>query len=175
MKHIKILVFHCVIIYCFGQTSGYTIDLAEAHKDIESLRKYFNSIDHKDAGENIVFRKFLDIWKEEGEKKLLLSQIVPMYLKMFDNIKNIELQKNINNIKMMLHTSNDDLLKQSDQKLKDLSELKKIQMTDSTTQHIAIKELFQILQEISKLEKLKNHSDKKTKRSDRRKRRGSQN
>ncbi|XP_002938555.1 interferon gamma [Xenopus tropicalis] len=154
-----------VIIYWVGHIHGSSVNIREASTATEELRKHFNKINQDDDDSTgLIFLKLFDSWKEEGEKKILLSQIVPVYLKMLDAIPKIpELQASIKNLKMMLHTSFEDLLKQSDQKLRGLHELKKIQVGDVKTQHAAIKELFMILRELSVMEQPKNHVVKKRK------------
>ncbi|KAM8973177.1 interferon gamma [Pelodytes ibericus] len=175
MKYSTVLLFPIVVLNYFGQITGFSIDLRAAHKNIEGLRKYYNALDHDDNGDGVIFTPLLESWKEEGEKELLLSQIVPMYLKMLDSIKIANLQDDIKSIKNMLYVPNDELLKKSDQKLKGLNELKKIKMTDLKIQHTAIKELFPVLQAVSILEKSKHSTNKKQKREFQRRRRGSQN
>ncbi|OCT88904.1 interferon gamma [Xenopus laevis] len=160
------LLCFCVILYWVGHVSGYSVNLKDASTATEELRKYFNSIDHEDKNNGLVFKKFFDSWKEEGEEKIVLSQIVPVYLKILDSIskmKNEKLQMSIKNLKMMLNTLYDDLLKKMDQKLRGLNDLKTIQVGDVTTQHSAIKELFMVLRELSIMEKTKNHAIKKQK------------
>ncbi|XP_053319645.1 interferon gamma [Spea bombifrons] len=174
MKHSVLLLLPCIVSYCIGQINGYSIDLKEAHDSTERLREYFNSMDQDDKEYGVVFLELLNTWKEEGEKKLLLSQIVPMYLKMLESIKTTELQDVIKSIRNMLRGPNE-LLKQSEKKLKSLHELKTVKLTDTKVQHAAIKELFFVLRELSHLEKPQNVVPKKMKRTSLRRRRGSQN
>ncbi|XP_075061435.1 interferon gamma [Mixophyes fleayi] len=170
MKYVKMFLLHCTILCYLGQINGYNIDLPKASKDIDSLRKYLNSKDSTNTEHKVLFLKLLDSWKEEGEKKLLLSQIVPMYLKMFDSMKITELKDSITNLTQMLRSSYEDVMKQSDQKMKGLNELKKIQMSDATNQRAAIKELFHVLQGVHDLSQ---RSEKtKCKRENTRRRRG---
>ncbi|OCT87490.1 interferon gamma [Xenopus laevis] len=163
-----------VIIYFVGHISGFSVNLKDASIATEEMRKHFKSIDHEGDNNGLVFQKFFDSWKEEGEKKILLSQIVPVYLKIIDaiskmNLKNEELQPSIRNLKMMLNTIYDDLLKQTDLKLRGLNGLKTIQVEDVKTQHAAIKELFMVLRELSVMEDTKNQEVKKQKRDFQRK------
>ncbi|XP_053575195.1 interferon gamma [Bombina bombina] len=138
-------------------------------------RKCANNINREETYGGPIFLRYLESWKEAGEKKIILSQIVPMYLKMFESLKITELNNSIDNIKEVLHYTNNNFLKQSDQKLKELNELKKIQMTDSKIRHKALKELFQVLQEIRCVKNPTSCAKSiKRKRNNQRKRRGSQ-
>ncbi|XP_056425355.1 interferon gamma isoform X2 [Hyla sarda] len=127
--------------------------------------------DPSDIEENEMFSELLDDWKEEGEKKLLLSQIIPMYLKMLGSIKSTEVKDSITNLTQMLHTSHKDYLEKTEQKVKRLNELKKVPITDIKVQRAAIKELLRVLRDASSLGGQKSNS-KKCKRENVRRRRG---
>ncbi|XP_063786559.1 interferon gamma-like [Pseudophryne corroboree] len=175
IKYFKMFLLYCTILCYIRQVNGYNIDLMTARKDIENLRKYLvsmnkNTKDSSDTDDTVLFSKLLDSWTEDGEKKLLLSQIVPMYLKMLDSMKSTELKDSITNLTQMLNSSYDDFMKQSDQKLKGLNEVKKIQLSDIKNQRAAIKELLRILRDISIMSQRKEKP--KCKRENTRRRRG---
>ncbi|XP_075711122.1 interferon gamma [Rhinoderma darwinii] len=172
MRYFKIFLLHCVVLCYIGQINGYNIDLKIARNDIENLRTYLMSKDTGDTEDSEIFSKMLDDWKEEGEKKLLLSQIVPMYLKMLDSMKAAEVKDSITNLTQMLHTSNKDILEKTDQKVKRLIDLKKMQVSDIKIQHAAIKELLRVLRDVSTLQSPQKPGSKKCKRENIRRRRG---
>ncbi|XP_077117193.1 interferon gamma [Ranitomeya variabilis] len=172
MKYFKIFLLLWAIICYIGQINGYNIDLKVAHNDIENLRRYLNTKDTSDTEVSEVFSKLLDDWKEESEKKLLLSQIVPMYLKMLESIKSTEVKDSITNLTQMLHTSNKDYLEKTDQKMKRLNEVKQMQMSDIKIQRAAVKELLRVLRDVSSLQGQQKQDFKKCKRENVRRRRG---
>ncbi|XP_066445967.1 interferon gamma [Eleutherodactylus coqui] len=170
MKYFKIVLLHCAVLCYIGQINGYNIDLKIARNDIENLKKYLKSKDTNDTEDNDIFSKILDDWKEEGEKKLLLSQIVPMYLKMLESMKGAEVKDSITNLTQMLHTSHTDYLEKTEQKVKSLNELKKMQISDIKIQRAAIKELLRVLRDVSTLQAPQKSN--KCKRENVRRRRG---
>ncbi|KAM4037664.1 interferon gamma [Anomaloglossus baeobatrachus] len=172
MKYFKIFLLLDAILCYIGQINGYNIDIKIAKNDIDHLDKYLNSKDPSDTEESDVFSKLLDDWKEESEKKLLLSQIVPMYLKMLESMKSTEVKDSITNLTQMLHTSNKDYLEKSSQKMKRLSELKHMQTSDIKTQRAAIKVLLRVLRDVSTFEMQQKQGFKKCKRENVRRRRG---
>ncbi|XP_044136397.1 interferon gamma-like [Bufo gargarizans] len=174
MTYFKIFLLHCAVLCYIGQINGYNINLKIARDDIEKLRKYLqqNLKDTNDTEDTDIFSKLLDDWKEEGEKKLLLSQIVPMYLKMLDSMKASEVNDSITNLTQMLYTSNKDYLEKTDQKMKRLNELKKLQMSDIKIQRAAIKELLRVLRDVSTLQGEQKPGSNKCKRENIRRRRG---
>ncbi|XP_040265521.1 interferon gamma-like [Bufo bufo] len=178
MTYFKIFLLHCAVLCYIGQINGYNINLKIARDDIEKLRKYLqqnskDTNDTNDTEDTAIFSKLLDDWKEESEKKLLLSQIVPMYLKMLDSMKvNGEVNDSITNLTQMLYTSNKDYLEKTDQKMKRLNELKKVQMSDIKIQRAAIKELLRVLRDVSTLQGEQKPSSNKCKRENIRRRRG---
>ncbi|XP_073506794.1 interferon gamma [Phyllobates terribilis] len=172
MKYFKIFLLLWAIICYIGQINGYNIDLKVARNDIENLRKYLNAKDTSNTEDSEVFSKLLDDWKEESEKKLLLSQIVPMYLKMLESMKSTEVKDSITNLTQMLHTSNKDYLEKSDQKMKRLNEVKQMQMSDIKIQRAAVKELLRVLRDVSTLQGQQKQDFKKCKRENVRRRRG---
>ncbi|KAG8577960.1 hypothetical protein GDO81_010339 [Engystomops pustulosus] len=149
LKYCKIFLLYCVVLCYLGQINGYNIDLKTARNDIEKLKTYL-----------------------EGEKKLLLSQIVPIYLKMLESMKDSDVKDSITNLKQMLHTSNKDYLEKTDKKIKSLNELKKMQVSDIKFQRVAIKELLRILRDVSTLQDSPKKESKKCKRENVRRKRG---
>ncbi|XP_072006776.1 interferon gamma [Engystomops pustulosus] len=175
LKYCKIFLLYCVVLCYLGQINGYNIDLKTARNDIEKLKTYLKTKDIEDSGDTEnsgVFSNVLDDWKEEGEKKLLLSQIVPIYLKMLESMKDSDVKDSITNLKQMLHTSNKDYLEKTDKKIKSLNELKKMQVSDIKFQRAAIKELLRILRDVSTLQDSPKKESKKCKRENVRRRRG---
>ncbi|XP_069813462.1 interferon gamma [Dendropsophus ebraccatus] len=175
MKYLKLFLLHCAVLCYIGQINGYNIDLKVARNDIENLKTYLKSKDSSNSEDNVNLTKFselLDDWKEEGERKLLLSQIVPMYLKMLESIKSTEVDDSIINLVQMLDTTYKDYLKKSDQKVKRLNELKKVQMSDIKVQRAAIKDLLRVLRDVSNLQDGQKSNSKKCKRENVRRRRG---
>ncbi|CAH2277836.1 interferon gamma [Pelobates cultripes] len=176
MRSSTVFIFHMLFaLYLNGQISGYSVDIPEARQNVQELRDYYKSLHLDDKSDGSIFTSLLESWKGEEEKKLLLSQVVPMYLKMFDSIEVPKLQKSIKILKHMLSVSNEEVLKQSREKLKLLMELSDIKITDTNIQQRAIRELFPVLQAISRLGKNNHYEDTRKRRQElARRRRGSQ-
>ncbi|KAM3926516.1 interferon gamma [Leptodactylus fuscus] len=174
MTYFKIFLLYCAVLCYIGHINGYNIDLRTARNDIEKLRKYLlqNSEDTSDTEDSDFFSKLLDDWKEDGDKKMVLSQIVPMYLKMLESMNSAELKDSITNLIQMLRTSNKDFLEKTDQKVKKLNELKKMQVSDIKIQRAAIKELLRVLRDVSALQVPQKTESKKCKRENVRRKRG---
>uniref|UniRef100_A0A674JPM8 Interferon gamma n=1 Tax=Terrapene triunguis TaxID=2587831 RepID=A0A674JPM8_9SAUR len=94
-----------------------------------------------------IFTERLKSWTEATEKKIILSQIVSMYLKMFDNIGPATSKSHVKNIHNALYTLNDSLT-ESFKKVKDLMELARLPMNDKKIQRKAVNELFPTLQKL---------------------------
>ncbi|XP_029453489.1 interferon gamma [Rhinatrema bivittatum] len=133
---------------------SYSFELSALNKDIASLLKHFPSSDSpKDIGGSI-FMPLLCDWTEEGDRKLLLSQIVSMYLQMFEVelSKNSSMKESIKNITMALNIVRTDALRASSEKLQKLVDLQRLKMSDTRIQHRAIKDLFLVFQELRKMD-----------------------
>nr|XP_033807656.1 interleukin-26 [Geotrypetes seraphini] len=141
----------------------------------------YESSDGADTAENkegTLFIKHLKSWTEESERKLLLSQIVSLYLEMFelDLWKNSSMKGNVENLKMALSLVKKDSLQASSEKIKTLLDLQKLKMNDVQTQQKAIKDLFCILQELKAItSKQPSSACTRRKRNKERKRRGNRN
>ncbi|XP_077329167.1 interferon gamma [Lithobates pipiens] len=176
MRHFKMLLLCSTLLYCIGQVIGRNIDLNKAANDIEKLRKFLNSQDKSNTDDtDQIFAKVLDSFKEEGEKKLLLSQIVPMYMKMLTSIKATEVKDSITNLSQMLYQSNDDYLKPTEDKLKLLMKLKEMLVSDIKVQRSAMKNLLRIYRctyDIFESQHSKESNTQKCKRESIRRKRG---
>ncbi|XP_068128855.1 interferon gamma [Hyperolius riggenbachi] len=170
MCYFKMLLFHFALFCYLGQVISYSIDIQKARNEISKVKDYLNDKDKSETDDTDgMFEKVLVDFKEEPEKKFLLSQVVPLYMKMLDSINDSVVKDSITDLSQML-VSNEDLLNKSDEKLKALYDLKKLKMTDVKVQRSAIKHLLRILHIFSSLEKKPNHV--KCKREKVRRRRG---
>ncbi|NXG70606.1 IFNG protein, partial [Baryphthengus martii] len=136
----SLFVLSVVMLYfgCFGNK----LDLAQLQNDIDQLKADFNA-SHADVavGGPIFTGKLLN-WTERNEKRIILSQIVSMYLKMLENADNTKAHvRHISEELYTLKNSLPDGLK----KMNDLMDLAKLQMTDLKIQRKAVNELFSVL------------------------------
>ncbi|XP_039364276.1 interferon gamma [Mauremys reevesii] len=131
---------------CFGCFFCQSI-LPKIEEDIEKLKADFNSSQSDVAEGGSIFTERLKSWTEANEKKIILSQIISMYLKMFDNIGPATSKLHVKNIHNALHTLNNSLT-ESFKKVKDLMELAKLPMNDTKIQRKAVNELFPTLQKL---------------------------
>ncbi|NP_001273831.1 interferon gamma precursor [Pelodiscus sinensis] len=129
----------------FGCVFGQSL-LTQIEDDIEKLKADFNSNQSDVADGGSIFTERLKSWTEITEKKIILSQIVSLYLKMFSVVPTNG-KHHIVNINNALHTLNNNLT-DSFKKVKDLMELSQLQMNDSKIQRKAVNELFPTLQKL---------------------------
>ncbi|XP_055986666.1 interferon gamma [Sorex fumeus] len=116
-------------------------------EETEKLKRYFsaNSSDVSDNGP--LFLNILKNWKEESDKKIMQSQIISFYFKLFENFTDNQLvQRSMNIIKEDLF---DMFFNKSQEKLKDFEKLIGIQVNDMKVQQKAINELFNVIKDLS--------------------------
>ncbi|CAM4474555.1 interferon gamma [Caretta caretta] len=131
---------------CFGCFFCQPI-LPKIEEDIEKLKADFNSNQSDVADGGSIFTERLKSWTETTEKKIILSQIISMYLKMFENIGLATSKLHVKNIHNALHTLNNSLT-ESFKKVNDLMELARLPMNDLKIQRKAVNELFPTLQKL---------------------------
>ncbi|XP_078512019.1 interferon gamma [Lissotriton helveticus] len=166
------VIFQCVLIFfCIGCCASYPLNLQTLKADCAALMEHFMSTNPNGANDGAIFQKKLDTWKEKSVKQLFLSLIVDKYLKMFGSLKIGSVQKHIDNIREELSKASKDVLKPEEQLMKDLLDLKSLEMGDIKVQQKAAMELYSIFQEINLL----NNPTIKRKRNKERRRRGSKN
>ncbi|NXL94382.1 IFNG protein, partial [Alectura lathami] len=133
-----------VIMICFGRIESNTI-LARIQDDIDKLKDDFNSSHSDVADGGPIFLEKLKNWTERNEKRIILSQIISMYLKMFENTD--KSKPHIRHISEELCTLKDSL-PDGLKKTKDLMDLANLQMNDSKIQRKAVSEMFSVLQKL---------------------------
>ncbi|XP_045411197.1 interferon gamma [Lemur catta] len=116
-------------------------------KEIENLKEYFNASDPDVADGRTVFTDILKKWKEESDKKIIQSQIVSFYFKLFENHKDNQ------TIKKSMETIKEDLIAKffngSRSKLDDFRQLSELSVNDLQVQRKAINELHKVMTELS--------------------------
>ncbi|KAM4672149.1 interferon gamma [Amazona ochrocephala] len=133
-----------VIMIYFGRFGNSSI-LAHLQNDIDQLKADFNASHSDVADDGPIFTKKLMNWTERNEKRIILSQIVSMYLEMLD--KTDKSKAHIRHISEELYTLRNSL-PDGLKKLEDLKDLAKLQMTDLKIQRKAAHELFSVLQKL---------------------------
>ncbi|XP_004676576.1 PREDICTED: interferon gamma [Condylura cristata] len=132
----------CVIL---GSSTCYCD--TELGKAIENLKEYFNASSSDVADGKPLFLEILKNWKEESDKKIIQSQIMSFYFKLFDNYKDNQIiQRSIDNIKEDMAIK---FFNSSDSKKEDFKTLIKIQVNDMNVQRKAISELFKVISDLS--------------------------
>ncbi|KFZ48536.1 Interferon gamma, partial [Podiceps cristatus] len=139
-----------VLIY-FGRC-GNSINLARLQNDIDQLKTDFNSSNSDVADGGPIFTDKLTNWTERNEKRIILSQIVSMYLEMLNTTDKSKVH--VKRINEELSTLKDDL-RDDAKKMKDLMDLTKLQMNDLKIQRKAVNELFIVLQKLVETSPLK--------------------
>ncbi|NXA23962.1 IFNG protein, partial [Ibidorhyncha struthersii] len=139
----SLFVLSVIMIY-FGRF-GNSLVLAQLQNDIDQLKADFNSSHSDVADGGPIFTDKLINWTEKNEKRIILSQIVSMYLKMLENTDKSKAHiRHISEELYTLKSSLPDGLK----KVKDLMDLEKLQMSDLKIQRKAVNELFSVLQKL---------------------------
>ncbi|NXN55205.1 IFNG protein, partial [Rynchops niger] len=136
-------VLSVVMIY-FGRF-GNSLTLAQLQNDIDKLKADFNSSHSDVADGGPIFIEKLSNWTERNEKRIILSQIVSMYLEMFENTG--KSKAHVRHIAEELYTLKNSLSDGS-KKAKDLMDIAKLQMTDLKIQRKAVNELLSVLQKL---------------------------
>ncbi|KAK4832169.1 hypothetical protein QYF61_020949 [Mycteria americana] len=139
----SLFVLSVIMIY-FGHF-GNSLNLAQLQNDIDQLKADFNSSHSDVADGGPIFTEKLINWTERNEKRIILSQIVSMYLEMLNTTD--KSKAHIRNISEELYTLKNSL-PDGLKKVKDLMDLAKLQMTDLKTQRKAVNELFSVLQKL---------------------------
>ncbi|NXS99394.1 IFNG protein, partial [Jacana jacana] len=136
-------VLSIVMIY-FGRF-GNSLILAQLQNDIDQLKADFNSSHSDVADGGPIFTEKLLKWTERNEKRIILSQIVSVYLKMLE--KTDKSKPHVRHISEELYTLKNDLQDDS-KKVEDIMYLEKLQMSDLKIQRKAVNELFFVLQKL---------------------------
>ncbi|XP_009093317.1 interferon gamma [Serinus canaria] len=133
-----------VIMISFGHVES-RLNLLQLQNDIDKLKADFNSSHSDVADGGPIFTEKLSSWTERNEKRIILSQIISMYLKMLESTD--KSKDHVRNIAEELHTLKANLSDGS-KKIEDLKDLTKLQMSDLKVQRKAVNELFSVLQKL---------------------------
>ncbi|NWR46430.1 IFNG protein, partial [Regulus satrapa] len=133
-----------VIMISFGHVEN-RLNLLQLQNDIDKLKADFNSSHSDVADGGPIFTERLSSWTERNERRIILSQIISMYLKMLENTDRSK--THVRNIAEELHTLKESLSDGS-KKIEDLKDLTKLQMSDLKIQRKAVNELFSVLQKL---------------------------
>uniref|UniRef100_A0A8C3KHH8 Interferon gamma n=1 Tax=Calidris pygmaea TaxID=425635 RepID=A0A8C3KHH8_9CHAR len=136
-------VLSIVMIY-FGRF-GNSLILAQLQNDIDQLKADFNSSHSDVADGGPIFTDKLANWTERNEKRIILSQIVSMYLEMLNNTD--KSKAHVRHISEELYTLKNSIGDGS-KKVEDMMYLAKLQMSDLKIQRKAVNELFNVLHKL---------------------------
>ncbi|NWS75061.1 IFNG protein, partial [Crotophaga sulcirostris] len=139
----RLFVLSVIMIY-FGRFGNSSL-LAQLENDIDQLKADFNSSNSDVADGGPIFTDKLINWTERNEKRIILSQIVSLYLEMLENTD--KSKAHIRHISEELYTLKNSL-PDGLKKMKDLMDLSKLQMSDLKIQRKAAHELFSVLQRL---------------------------
>ncbi|XP_059703870.1 interferon gamma [Haemorhous mexicanus] len=133
-----------VIMISFGHVES-RLNLLQLQNDIDKLKADFNSSHSDVADGGPIFTERLSSWTERNEKRIILSQIISMYLKMLESTD--KSKDHVRNIADELYTLKANLSDGS-KKIEDLKDLTNLQMSDLKVQRKAVNELFSVLQKL---------------------------
>ncbi|XP_004700854.1 interferon gamma [Echinops telfairi] len=132
----------CIILGssgCFGQ--------ATVLREIQNLKEYFNASDADVADGKPLFSDILRNWSHETDRKVIQSQIVSFYLKMFEHFEGNQLiRKSMKTIKEELFVN---FFNSSSTKQEDFLRLIKTPVNDQKVQRKAINELLRVINDLS--------------------------
>ncbi|NXT75139.1 IFNG protein, partial [Zapornia atra] len=139
----SLVVLSIIMIY-FGRF-GNSLNLNQLQNYIDQLKADFNSSHSDVADGGPIFTDKLTNWTERNEKRIILSQIVSLYLEILE--KADKSKEHVRHISEELYTLRNSL---SDgfNKTKDLMDLSKLQMSDLKIQRKAVNELFIVLKKL---------------------------
>ncbi|NXO04116.1 IFNG protein, partial [Rhinopomastus cyanomelas] len=137
--------FFALSVVIFFGDFGNSLNLFRLQNDIDQLKADFNSSHSDVADGGPIFIDKLVKWTERNEKRIILSQIVSMYLQMLETTD--KSKAHVRNINEELYTLQKALAEDS-QKMKDLMDLTKLQMSDFKIQRKAVNELSIVLQKL---------------------------
>ncbi|NXG25739.1 IFNG protein, partial [Grallaria varia] len=139
----SLFVLSIIMIY-FGHVEN-RLNLLQLQDDIDKLKADFNSSQSDVADGTPIFTERLSNWTERNEKRIILSQIISIYLKILENTDKSKAHvRNISEELYTLQASLSDGLK----KMEDLRNLTNLQMNDRKIQRKAVNELFSVLQKL---------------------------
>ncbi|NXK93948.1 IFNG protein, partial [Formicarius rufipectus] len=133
-----------IIIVCFGCVEN-RLNLLQLQDDIDKLKADFNSSNSDVADGRPIFTERLSNWTERNEKRIILSEIISMYLKILENTD--KSKAHVRNISEELYTLKASLSDGS-KKMEDLRNLTQLQVNDLKIQRKAVNELFSVLQKL---------------------------
>uniref|UniRef100_W5NH24 Interferon gamma-like n=1 Tax=Lepisosteus oculatus TaxID=7918 RepID=W5NH24_LEPOC len=149
----RLLLFCGLCAICFGNGNCNDLVPEDVKEDIRVLATHFVK---KSSVENLCWNMFIlfliDITEnQESEEKLLLNEILNLYIKIFDNMNNVEedktLAERIHHIKIRLsHLKNATFQETSTNLKQQLELLWNIKVNDPVVQRKAVFELNQVLQ-----------------------------
>ncbi|XP_048196664.1 interferon gamma [Perognathus longimembris pacificus] len=116
-------------------------------REIEILKDYFNSSSSDVADGKPLFVDILKNWKEESDKKVIQSQIISFYFKLFDNLKDNQIiQRSMDTIKEELFIR---FFNSSTNKLNDFINVTQLPVNDVLVQRKAMSELIKVMNDLS--------------------------
>ncbi|XP_062058062.1 interferon gamma [Lepus europaeus] len=145
----------CIILGSYGCYCQDTLT-----RETEHLKAYLKANTSDVANGGPLFLNILRNWKEESDNKIIQSQIVSFYFKLFDNLKDHEvIKKSMESIKedIFVKFFNSNLTK-----MDDFQNLTRISVDDQLVQRKAVSELFNVLNFLSPKSNLKKRKRSQT-------------
>ncbi|NXC25989.1 IFNG protein, partial [Campylorhamphus procurvoides] len=139
----RLFVLSIIMIY-FGCVEN-RLNLLQLQDDIDKLKADFNSSNSDVADGKPIFTERLSNWTERNEKRIIMSQIISMYLQILE--KTDKSKEHVRNISEELYTLRASL-SDGAKKMEDLKNLTKLEINDLKIQRKAVNELFSVLQKL---------------------------
>ncbi|XP_004583065.1 interferon gamma [Ochotona princeps] len=128
----------CIIL---GSSGCYCQEILS--KEAHQIKEYFKANTSDVATGGPLFLNILRNWKEESDLKIIQSQLVSFYFKLFDNLKDHEvIRESVESIKEDIFVK---FFNSSLTKLQDFQNLTQISVDDQQVQRKAISELSNVV------------------------------
>ncbi|XP_004386474.2 interferon gamma [Trichechus manatus latirostris] len=138
-----IIAFQLCLILGFSSCCCQSTVLAE----IQNLKKYLNATGSDVADGGPLFLDILKNWKEESDKKIIQSQIVSFYFKIFKNLEgNRIIQKSMETLREDLYVK---FFNSNSSKRDDFLKVMQTPVNDRNVQRKAISELHKVIDDLS--------------------------
>nr|Q9QXX2.1 RecName: Full=Interferon gamma; Short=IFN-gamma; Flags: Precursor [Sigmodon hispidus]AAF21433.1 interferon-gamma [Sigmodon hispidus] len=132
------------LLLCFSQALLGHFTVIE---EIEKLKKYFNSSSSDVGDQKDIVSDILRNWQNDRDVKVIESQIVSFYLKLFEALKEHKtIQESINTIRADLIVN---FFNNSREKMDDFIKLTTIPVNDLQVQRKAVNELVGVMHRLS--------------------------
>ncbi|KAM4881096.1 interferon gamma [Thomomys bottae] len=141
------------LLLCLVLDSSSCFEQGIYFREIDNLKNYFNATSSDVADGKPLFTDILKNWKEESDKRVIQSQIISFYFKLFDNLKDNQIiQHSMDIIREEFFIR---FFNSSSSKLSDFINVTQLPVNDVQVQRKAMSELTKVIHDLSPKSTLK--------------------